>query len=329
MALCAAGAVSAQTLWDPYPVNPVLGPGDPGEWDDGGRIIEDVVLVGGTYHLYFEGFRTQNPEVNHGRGHATSTDGVEWTMDPANPVLSHGDPGEWDACFWNPAVAVVHDGTQFHMWYGGGASCTDPSTVRGGYATSPDGSVWAKYTDPVLPVGLPGSWDDYYVLPGAAILEGGVFKLWFNGHNGSFDQIGYAESLDGITWDKHLENPVLRSGAAGPWDAWVFSPSVVLEGSVYHMLYAGYDRSGGDWMIGYAFSSDGIHWWRSTDNPVISDPGIDIVGLPVAIDGLTWHGWYNEDRIGPGIYVTSTCCAGVFGDGFETGDTSAWSTTVP
>ena len=86
------------------------------------------------------------------------------------------------------------------------------------------------------------------------VLEGGVYKMWYDGHNGSFDQIGYADSPDGITWTKATENPILRTGPPGPWDAWVFNASVVFDGWVYHMWYAGYDRSGGDWMVGYAFS---------------------------------------------------------------------------
>jgi hypothetical protein len=40
----------------------------------------------------------------------------------------------------------VYDGALFHMWYSGGY----PGIERAGYATSPDGSVWAK--DPGNPV---------------------------------------------------------------------------------------------------------------------------------------------------------------------------------
>ena len=106
---------------------------------------------------------------------------------------------------------------------------------------------------------------------------------------------------------------------------------MVRDGSVYHMWYAGYDRAGGDWMIGYAFSHDGIHdWTRPLSYPVISDPGTDIVGLPVVFDGSTWHGWWIHDRAGQlNLYATSSCCPSLFEDGFETGDTSWWSTTVP
>lgn len=35
--LLGAGIVSAQNEWVDYPGNPVLGPGEPGAWDEGGR----------------------------------------------------------------------------------------------------------------------------------------------------------------------------------------------------------------------------------------------------------------------------------------------------
>ena len=38
--------------------------------------------------------------VSSGIGHATSADGVEWTMDLTNPVLTQGEPGAWDEVIW-------------------------------------------------------------------------------------------------------------------------------------------------------------------------------------------------------------------------------------
>ena len=65
--------------------NPVIGLGEPGEWDDGSRGDPSVLFDGANYHMWFAG---SNVSIsNYGFGHATSTDGVAWTMDPANPVL--------------------------------------------------------------------------------------------------------------------------------------------------------------------------------------------------------------------------------------------------
>ena len=36
MVLCGAGVAMAETEWVEDPDNPILGPGEPGAWDDGG-----------------------------------------------------------------------------------------------------------------------------------------------------------------------------------------------------------------------------------------------------------------------------------------------------
>jgi hypothetical protein len=324
-----AAVAAAQTEWFDYLNNPVLGPGDPGRWDSGGRFPGAVVFVDGTYHMYFVGW--DEPPTDNGMGHATSPDGVVWTLDQANPVLRSGGPGEWDDWLWYPSPAVTHDGAQFHMWYAG---TTTGNPVQAGYATSPDGRAWTKYPgNPVMEEGPPGSWDDEHVRPGAVVLDGGTYKMWYSGWNGNIVLIGYAESANGIDWTKHSD-PILGY-TPGVWDSRVANPSVVFDGIMYHMWYTGYIFSIGDWMIGYAFSTDGMTWRRDPDNPVIGLPGDDIYSLPVIFDGFTWHGWYvPSPGAGPGEfgvdYTTSTCCSGLlFANGFETGDTSLWSSAVP
>jgi hypothetical protein len=227
-----------------------------------------------------------------GVGHATSPDGIAWTMDPANPVLTRGDVGDWDEYLWAPALAVVFDGDQFHMWYSG-TSETSGSPYRGGYATSPDGSVWTKYAgNPVMDVGPSGSWDDRHVRPDEVILDGGIYKMWYTGYDGSTVLIGYADSEDGIVWTKHPDPVIGELSYPGVWDERAANPSVAFDGSLYHMWYMGLASSVGDWMVGYAFSTDGIEWIRHRYNPVISSAGEDIVVMPVVFDGVTWHGWY-------------------------------------
>ncbi len=286
--LCAAGVALAQTEWVQYPDNPVIGPGEPGSWDDGGRWVVSVIRVDDTYHLWYGGY--DDPLEANGIGHATSPDGVEWTMDPANPVLTQGEPGAWDRWFWFPSPAVMYDGSEFHMWYAATAS-TSGDIIQGGYATSPDGSAWTKYEgNPVLDVGPPGSWDDDQVRPATVILDDETYKMWYSGFGGS-SGIGYAESPDGIDWTKHPEPVLGRLSHPGGWDKFPIDPSVVFDGFLYHMWYAGHTT--GDWKIGYAFSTDGINWTRHRDNPVVTVSGEDIYTMPVVFDGSTWHGWYG------------------------------------
>ena len=108
---------------------------------------------------------------------------------------------------------------------------------------------------------------------------------------------GYAESLDGIDWTKRAD-PVLEPGSyPGAWDPQtVGNPYVVFDGSSYHMWYNGGAETSttADLSIGYAFSSDGIHWSKHRDNPVVELSGQIVFHAPVVLDGSTWRMWYSH-----------------------------------
>jgi predicted GH43/DUF377 family glycosyl hydrolase len=303
--VCAAGVALGQTVWIDHPGNPVIEPGEPGEWDDGWRDLTGVVHDGSMYHLYFVGI-DEGQVGQLSIGHATSTDGVDWTMDPNNPVLTPGPEGEWDD-EWLYGAAVIYEGGEFHMWFHG----FDGERFRCGYATSPDGSSWTKYSgNPVIDVGPPGSFDESGVLSRSVVFDGETYRMWYTGQDlpNLLWSIGYAESPDGISWTKH-PSPVLT--ASEPWESFdVGIPSVVFDGSIYHMWYTG-NWPPSSWRIGYAYSRDGIEWAKNVDNPVIGSSQEPAGAAAVFFDGSTYHMWYDFPSTLTIGYATSECCAGV------------------
>jgi hypothetical protein len=334
--LFGAGTAMGQTTWLHDPPLQGLDPGPPGSWDDGGCWVLAVVFDGSVHHLWYAGIE-QSGDWND-IGHATSIDGVGWDKDPQNPVLTHGAPGELDD-EGMAGAAVIWDGSLFHMWYGG---LHNDYVERACYATSPDGTTWAKQLCdlPGLEPGVPTAWDADVVRPTTVIIEGDTYRMWYNAAwwagpvMGWAARVGYAESLDGINWDKR------PYWVLGPTVDWEFNatalPYVVFDGSTYHMWFSGGQQTSTvvDFQIGYAYSSDGTHWTKNAKNPVIttSPPGINYSST-VRWDGSTWRMWHEYSSDG-GVpfsisYATSTCCAGIFGDGFDTGDTDIWNATVP
>ena len=177
MFLGVVGPAFAQTEWVDYEGNPVLPPADPDEWDARGRAVDCVIDVNGTYHMYYHANTTANAFGDFDIGHATSADGVTWELDPANPVVTRGADGAWDDDSVH-TPAVIHDGTEFRMWFSGSAG----EENRGGYATSPDGSSWTKHEgNPIMDVGPEGSFDDQGVWPGTVIFDGEVYRMWYAG----------------------------------------------------------------------------------------------------------------------------------------------------
>jgi len=328
--VCGAGMVMGQTEWVDDPENPLFGPGNTGPWDASGPWARAVVFDGSMYHLWFTGSSQGGAPTD--MGHATSTDGVEWTLDPGNPVLIRGGSGEWDSNRLDGA-AVIHDGMLFHMWYSGWGT---GGYERVGYATSPDGTFWTKHTgNPVMDVGAAGTFDDELVRPTAVVLDGGTYKMWYGGCHYSTGPFvchaGYAESSDGITWSKRQDPVLSPSDDPTAWDFEIAAnPYVIFDGATYHMWFSG--ASANHWSIGYAFSSDGIEWTKYSDNPVVSKASEDTFHSPVFNDGTIWRMLYtnagSEYQISQ---ATSDCCpvAVIFSDGFENGDTSEWSAVVP
>lgn len=144
------------------------------------------------------------------------------------------------------------------------SACDDSTTAVAG-----DTATWTKHEgNPILTPGPAGSWDGLSLATPAVLqLESGQYMMWYTGSGASGRQIGLAHSTDGVSWTKHVDNPVLRPGATGAWDAReVAHSSVRYDGTRFTMYYTGW---GSDAAIGIATSSDGIEWTRSPANPVL------------------------------------------------------------
>jgi predicted GH43/DUF377 family glycosyl hydrolase len=233
--------------WQRNSSNPVLHVGVSGSWDVALAIHPYIIVDDTTYHMWYGG--TDNPSFTAFRiGYATSSDGINWTKYPENPVLPLGDQGEWDSATL-AGHSYYFDGETFHMWYGGSDNLDYTGTCIG-YATSPDGIHWEKYAgNPVL-CGS-GGWDSNGALTPRVIVDGSGFKMWYSGFDGSFGRIGYATSSDGIVWEPS-DGFVVDIGATGQWDdRSIRHPHVILDDSTYYMWYAGFRSGTGD-RIGHA-----------------------------------------------------------------------------
>ena len=138
--------------------------------------------------------------------------------------------------------------------------------------------------------------------------------MWYTGTHNDDWQIGYSTSADGIVWNKHPANPVLNYGAPGTWEEQVIcKPSVVFDGTKYHMWYWGCEWYYID-KIGYATSPDGIAWEKYPGNPVLdvgptgSWDDKNVFTPFVHFDGTQFHMWYGgSDGSGRRIgYATSS-----------------------
>jgi hypothetical protein len=281
--------INSQTEWTRNANNPVLIPGGTGSWDESSAIVNTVLFHENIYKMWYEG--------DGGIGYATSPDGIIWTKDTLNnPVLEPGPAGAWDEMEINNASVLFKD-NNYHMWFSG-IDFFDDNRI--GYATSPDGINWTKDSlNPIIDHGNPGSWDDEEVMHPFVIYENDTLKMWYNGHDGITQRILYATSIDGKTWNRFTQHPMLEPGFGGTWDNNELGPlAVVHYENLFHMWYTGWNHA--DFIqIGYATSPNGIDWIKVSVVLGHGDPGNwddGAVALPfviVDVEDTLYKMWYG------------------------------------
>ncbi|MCJ7423091.1 hypothetical protein MUP01_02335 [Candidatus Bathyarchaeota archaeon] len=244
------------------------------------------------------------------------TIGVTWMKYPGNPVIRG---------LVEPSV--IHDGHMFKMW------CSNLTGFQICYAFSPNGIDWTVH-GVVLDRGEAGSWDHNIVREPVVLFDGRIYRMWYLGQTDyGPHMVGYATSLDGISWTKSEANPVLVPGGNGGWDDWTINNlAVIFNGTHYIMWYGGSQSFAGTGRVGVATSVDGISWTKYSHNPVLV-PGTSewenghvfpgavfadgsmylmwywgfeypaqktLVGLATSIDGFSWSKYEGNPVLGPG-----------------------------
>lgn len=215
-----------KVTWTPDPANPVLEP-SPGAWDGYSIYHVAVRYDGAVFHMWYGAVPGYHGLGN--AGYATNQTGFgDWDKIAGPlPGLGPGIPASWNGMGPAPST-VLFDGTTHGMWF---TSCEGSTwgTWRIAYAASTDGGLsWTCHQDPVLQG--QESWEGVKLYFPEVVPYGDRFAIWYTGA-ATVAAIGYAESRDGLAWNKWPDNPVL-SPFSGCNRA--DSIAVILEGDTAH-----------------------------------------------------------------------------------------------
>ncbi|NCA80525.1 MAG: hypothetical protein EOM76_10145 [Sphingobacteriia bacterium] len=134
---------------------------------------------------------------------------------------------------------------------------------------SKDGLIWS--TPMVcLSFNYDSNWERNLNRP-VVIEKDGTYHMWYTGQSKDNSWIGYATSKDGKNWSRKSEKPVLSPDT--PWEkVAVMCPDVIWDAQqkLFKMWYSGGEQYEPD-AIGYATSSDGLHWEKYVNNPVFAN----------------------------------------------------------
>jgi hypothetical protein len=228
---------------------PVLRPGALGAFDDSGVTMSCVVESAAGTLLYYTGWTLGvTVPFYFYAGLAIRPPGSDTFQRVSAAPLLDRDSGD---AYLTASPWVLDDDGLWRMWY---VSCTGWEMVDGEprhyyhlrYAESPDGIDWRR--DGRIAVDFADD-GEYAISRPCVIRDGDRYRMWFAARGDAY-RLGYAESTDGLHWDRDDARAGLEPASSG-WDSEMLAyPAVFDRDGVRYLLYNGngYGRSG----IGYA-----------------------------------------------------------------------------
>ena len=198
-----------------------------------------------------------------------------WRHFSENPLLPLGNQGGWDEMYaaWGSIVRVGVD--EWRLYYTGRDRA---GKMRIGMAQSRDGLRWSKYQgNPIVDVGLPGSWSSLYVYCPMVWKEDDRWLMLFTGNDDMVRehyQVGLGESRDGLKWTISA-SPVFcdpgpesrnRSGRQET-EGW----GLLRDGTGYYLLYNTVSRKPRE--VRVAHSRDLTSWKSIRSSPLLGSSG--------------------------------------------------------
>jgi hypothetical protein len=183
-----------------YPGNPVLAR-EPGAWDgvDVGHIavLTPDETHDGQWHAWYAGHNGGAIKI----GHATSGDGISWSKDPRNPVLSspgHSVNDPFVLPVWDGGKLTYHMFVEYYDW--------ETQTYSIGKSESSDGVNWSEVREVLKAEPKLASEVGVSVALVYRDEASGKWSMLFSGID-AVDPAwviwtGLAESADGETWNK-------------------------------------------------------------------------------------------------------------------------------
>lgn len=237
--------------------NPLFSFGNLGTFDDSGIMPSSIITIGNKKYLYYIGWTTrQTVPYQNAIGLAISVDGGKtFSKISEGPIISinHIEP------YFSGTAYVIFDNGLFKMWY---LSCIKWEIFEGKpepiynikYAESLDGINWNQTGKVAIQLN-----DDEGGLVSATVIKKRIiYKMWFGKRKKSdyrnnlenTYRIGYAESMDGVNWERKDKLSGIDISDEG-WDSEMISYPYVLENNNVLMMF--YNGNGfGKTGFGYA-----------------------------------------------------------------------------
>lgn len=228
-------------------------------------------LEGDLYRIYFS---ARDADNRSSIGYVVvdlSGDRAQVIEVPREPVLRPGELGMFDDSGASIGCIVRVGDARYLYYMGWNLAVTVPWKNALGLAVSesPDAPFRRISRFPVVPL---DESDPYTISYPWIIEDKGTYRMWYGSNlrwgrvkEDMFHVIKYAESADGVTWEK--ANRIVIDSSS-PDEYAICKPCVVRDDDRYRMWFC---SRGDTYRIQYAESGDGVEWVRFGQ-----DSGIDV-----------------------------------------------------
>jgi len=245
---------------------PLIGVGTPGYFDDSGVTVTSALQYKDGLYFYYSGWKRRRVvsfDLSIGVLRWDANDqclrriykGPLIGQDRSHPLLA-------------AAPFVANDSGRFKMWYCSGTEWKFPAgrpepnyTIF--YAESDDGLTWIPRDGPVIPY----AYDGEVISAPWVVKRSTGYSMWYSTRGSSSDvdkryRIGYAESRDGVSWERLDGVAGISTSSTPDWDSeMVCYPAIWNFEDVTYMFYSGNHVGRGG--IGYAVADrklDIVEW---------------------------------------------------------------------
>jgi predicted GH43/DUF377 family glycosyl hydrolase len=212
--------------WKKDSQNPMFsGSGIEGSPDAEGATGPFMWFENGTYFLFYFGTTAKGYEKGtKSLNVATSSDLRSWKRSRTNPIITPAGNGWRKDAIWHPCVVKVKN--TYYLFFNASGIVNGLNEEFLGYATSSDLLHWEVddlHSPLIVGSGKPGTWDASGRAGDPSLYK--VDNVWYMAYY-SWDKKNSADGLAWTTeenfplgWHIYEQNPVLRVGAPGSYDA--------------------------------------------------------------------------------------------------------------
>lgn len=231
-----------------------------GEAEANGFTAPGAIVLKGKVHLFYQTYGNKERDAIC---HAWSTDGLNFTRNPTNPIFR--PTGDWTSGRAIDADVIPHrdrlllywatrDPTMKIQMQGVASAPLDSDFTRQHWRQlNPDGPILAPQIPTGLdPTGLDLAWEKNCIEAAAmARHDGRLYMFYAGGYNNDPQQIGVAVSADGVNFKRLSDKPFLPNGPPGSWNSSESGHPFLFQdddGKDY-LFYQGNDTAGRSWHL--------------------------------------------------------------------------------